>query len=138
MSKGVYKNLESYFPYIARDAIDYHEGLDDELIAELEDGSFILYDDLDKSIRNLPSSPDELSEADFKREFGLRLRKIMNRKFISQIELSEKTGISRIVLNNYINGRNMPSFYNLVKIAKSLKCSVDDLRYSYGERNRDE
>lgn len=128
------KNLEMYFPYIARDASDYHDGLDDELIIELTDGSFVLYDDQDKSIRNLPSSPYELTEANFKREFGLRLRKIMNRKFMSQTELSEKTGISRIVLNKYINGKNMPSFYNLDKIAKALKCSIDDLRYSYDER----
>jgi DNA-binding Xre family transcriptional regulator len=88
-----------------------------------------LYDDVTRSYRKLPTDSDELTEDECRREFGIRLNKILIRKNITQIELSEMTGINRSILNGYITGKHSPSFYNVDRIAKALDCSVDDFRY---------
>jgi transcriptional regulator with XRE-family HTH domain len=48
---------------------------------------------------------------------------------ISQCELSERTGITQPSISDYMNGKKLPSFYTVDKIAKALGCSVDAFRY---------
>jgi DNA-binding Xre family transcriptional regulator len=128
MSNTIYNNLEMYFPFIARDAVDIKEN-GHWLTVKLIDGSSVIYDDIGKTIRNLPLDPNDLSKFECLNEFGSRLYKIMTYKRVTQVELSERTGISRPLLSNYINNKVMPSFYNVDKIAKALDCSIDDFRY---------
>lgn len=129
MSNEMFENLKSYFPFIARDTVDYKEVGPFELTVYLNDGSVVAYDDYAKSFRVLPSNSDDLTEHECRREFGIRLHKLLNRKCITQNELSERTGISIQCISKYITGRRTPSFYNVDKIAKALGCSMEDFRY---------
>lgn len=59
--------------------------------------------------------------------FQIRLRQLMATKGFNQIRLADETGISKILINKYINGKTVPSILNLMKIARALGCTLDEL-----------
>ena len=122
-------NFKMNFSVTAEKAIEYREINDQELLVTLNDGSSILYDDMERAIRNLPKDRRNMSERECRHEFAFRLNKLMARKRMTQIQLSELTGISQPRLSNYLNGTNTPSLYAIDKLAKALGCSADEIRY---------
>lgn len=122
-------NLQRMYPFLYDQMESYVIINDFDIHIKLKDGSTVLYDDFDKSFRSLPENCNELTEEQCRREFGSRLYRIMQRKCITQEELSACTGIHQTIISKYINGKHTPSFYNVDKIAKALGCSVDELRY---------
>ena len=124
------RDFRLYFPTIEAKTIEYRY-IEPyfELIAKLDDGTTVVFDCLDKTIRNLPKDSNAMTEEECRRELGLKLRKIMIFKGLSQKDLSEATGITECMIRNYIRGKATPSFYFIDKIAKALGCSTDDLRY---------
>ena len=129
MIDGALDNLKTMYPFLYKQMIDYEAINDFDIHIKLRDGSTVLYDDFDKSFRQLPESCIDLTEEQCRREFGSRLYRIMQRKCMTQEELSACTGIHQTIISKYINGKHTPSFYNVDKIAKALGCSVDELRY---------
>jgi DNA-binding Xre family transcriptional regulator len=125
----MFDNFKLYFPSMFRNTETFKEVSGTEAVVYLKDGSRVVYDDLGKTFRNLPANSECMTEAECRNEFGIRLRYLMCWRGISQIELSERTGISRVVLNRYIMGKTTPSFYAVDRIAKALGCSVDEFRY---------
>lgn len=123
------KRLQNKYRFIADEAVSYKAVSSFDLVIKTRDGRSVLYDDMEESFRYLPTDSYELSEEECRREFAMRLRAIMFRKGITQIELSTKTGIPQQSISNYVRGVVAPGLYNLDKIAKALKCSVDDFRY---------
>ena len=95
----------------------------------LRDGSRYLYNSGGTYVRRLPKDPKHLTDHEFRSEFGRRLQEIMYFKCITQQELADRTGLSQPQINNYINGKNTPSFRVVDLIAKAIGCSTDDLRY---------
>ena len=122
-------DFNKWLPSIARHAISYHEGYRAELIIELDDGDWISYDGFNRTVRNLPFDSNDMSEIEFRREFGIRLSDIMWHKGVSETRLAELTGISQVSISNYITGKTTPSFYIVDKIAKVLGCSTEAFRY---------
>lgn len=55
------------------------------------------------------------------------LQEILNRKGMTQIELSIATGISKTQISDYINNRVRMSLKNAKIISLALNCSIDDL-----------
>ena len=133
---GKINNLKTMYPFLVDHMVAYSDLNEFELLVKLDDGSSIIYDDVDGTFRNLPHDSNNMSELDFRKEFGARLSKIMKHKSISNQELSEKTGISEAMLSTYRNGRTNPSFYKTDKIAKALGCSTDEFRYLDNEEKR--
>lgn len=133
MYDDILDNLKFYFPMFYDRAINIHRRGKNELIIELVDGRIISYYDVDHTFRFLPEL-DSISEERYRREFGIRLRQIMEEKWKNQTELSEMTGIPQSVISLYINGKRTPSFYTVNKIAKALKCSTDDFRFYISDK----
>lgn len=125
----LWQNFVRQFPLVADKVQAFRAESPLDLVVELTNGERYIYDDEWQSIRKLPDSPDGLSEQQFKREFGVRLRKLMDRNDVTQLELSHRTGIDNRVISRYISGKNLPSFYAIDKIAKALGCSADAFRY---------
>lgn len=129
MQNKIFRDFELHFPLFAKDTVDYiYDSEYNELTILLQDGSRILFDGYDCSIRNLPDY-DNMSDEDIKREFGRRLRRVMERKCVRQEELSEITGIPQSHISMYVNGRVMPTYPKVYKIARALGCSMDDFGY---------
>ena len=110
-------------------AVSYTPVNDYEMIVRLNDGDSILYDRENHTIRNLPRDASSMSEEQFRREFGYRLRRLMERRGLTQGELADRTGSSQVAISNYIRGKTTPSSYTVDKIAKALNCSIDELTY---------
>lgn len=129
MSSELYKRMEMYFPFVARNLVKFSEKSAGEIIATLNDGQTVLYNDDDHTIRKLPKDSGNMTAEECKREFGYRLYRLMLRKGMNQEQLSIATGIQRPLISRYITGKTAPSFCNADRIAKVLECSMDDLRY---------
>lgn len=125
----MFNNFIMRFPFIAEKVVECLGASEFDITMRLEDGDIFLYDDMEGSIRKLPSDSGSLTRDECNREFGERLLRIMRRKCITQSELSEMTGLTQSQISNYINGRNAPSFYVVDKIAKALNCSIEYFRY---------
>ena len=129
MKERFFNNFKLYFPLVSELVTSFKQtGLFD-LTIKLNDGTSVIYDDTEHTMRNLPRDCNNMTEDECRREFGLRLRKLMHVKNISQSELSEKTGISNVTISNYLNFKATPSFYNADRIAKAIGCSIEELRY---------
>ena len=126
----MYESFEMYFPILAERVISYHSNERHELIVKMDDGTSAVYDYVDKELRFLPSNPNNMTKMEFSKEFGFRLRKKLKRVGITQSELCDIVGISQPQLSEYINGKKVPSFYIIDKIAKALNCSVEEFRYT--------
>ena len=129
MDQNIMDDLAMYFPSIARDTVDFIDNGYSEIILKLNDGSCMSYDIFDKTIRVLPQDGDNLSEDEYRREFSMRLRRMMRQKDLRQNDLAESVGVTPVMISRYIRGTAMPSFYIVDKIAKALGCSSEDLRY---------
>ena len=56
-----------------------------------------------------------------------RIKEMITKQGISQKQLSEMTGITESAISHYIKGDRVPRGANLVKIAKALGTTTDDL-----------
>ena len=56
-----------------------------------------------------------------------RIKEMITKQGISQKQLSEMTGITESAISHYIKGDRVPRGVNLVKIAKALGTTTDDL-----------
>jgi DNA-binding Xre family transcriptional regulator len=130
MQDRIIENAKDYFPFVTKHAVEFIPDDRMSVIMKLDSGESFVYDDYDKTIRRLPTDSGTMTELEVRREFCFRVRKIMMLKRITQTELSQMTGISQPVLNNYLSCKTTPGFYAVDKIAKALKCSMDEFRYT--------
>lgn len=129
MANYIFENMQSYYPFLSERMASYKKVGPYELIVKTNDGETILYDDVNHSIRRLPRDSNNMTEQEVSVEFRQRLRRLMTQQGVSQLELSELTGIPQSTISNYLTGKFLPGFYNMDKIAKALKCSIDEFRY---------
>lgn len=61
------------------------------------------------------------------RSMTYRIKEMLCEKNISQKQLSEMTGITESAISHYIKGDRVPRGTNLIKIAKALGTTADDL-----------
>ena len=101
-----------------------------DVLIVYKDGKKVIYDRYTNYHRNIfYASIHELTDEQEKKEFAERLRIMMKRKYITQEQLAELTGISRITISRYINGTCLPNVLVVRKFAKVLDCSMDELFY---------
>lgn len=134
MDKDTYRMIadefEELFPNLSEDVVDYYPTGYLELTLKLSDGTKIRYDHISKTYEQM-NDPDKskMTEEEWTKEFGRRLDRKIKAVCITQEELSKRTNISRISINNYINGKSVPSGYYIHKIADALNCSSSELTY---------
>ena len=59
--------------------------------------------------------------------FSSRLKELIKEQNLSQARFAEEVGITRARLNNYTKGRSEPDYATLVRIARRLDVSTDNL-----------
>ena len=106
------------------------------ILASLDDGSRIEYNDFDNTIRDVTKiyggEPERVDESVWRKEFGHKLRRAINNRGISQEDLSEMSGISRQMLSRYVRGTSTPSAYILTRLSEILNCDVREFtRFNY-------
>ena len=64
---------------------------------------------------------------------GYKIREMREKKQMTQVELSEKSGVSRTTISNLENGlENVTTTKTLNKLATALGVKVEELFYSKG------
>lgn len=129
MDKIIFDDFCAHYPTFCNRAIRYCGYGAYELEVELDDGSIVLYDYVNKTIRQSPKYEGELTEQECRNEFAMRLRRMLYSKNITREELEKSTGISQVMLSRYISGKVNPSFAKVYKICRAIGCSMDDLCY---------
>lgn len=129
MKDDIIRHFSMYFPSFFKRAVEIRPDKYNTLFVRLDDGDSLIYEDTDHYIRRLPDDKDNMTEDELKREFSYRLKRIMYVKGITQEVLAERTGLSQPAISQYLSGKRIPNFCAIDKIARVLKCSVDDLRY---------
>lgn len=72
-----------------------------------------------------------MTENQLAKELGANLKSVMDEYGVNQKELSEMTGISRPMINKYVNGETIPTLINLINIANILDCELTDFVDAY-------
>lgn len=122
----LFEEFKARYAFLAKKAVSYRKTGRFELTAELNDGSRVIYNDADKTFGTVRSADQitNLNATDWRDEFSRRLRRLVTQSMMTEDELSELTGISRVSLSQYLNGRSAPNPYNLLRLARALECSV--------------
>lgn len=129
MINAILDHFKMHYPLEYERITEYTYNGRFSVTAKLNDGKTVMYNDNGNLIRTLPSDKNRMTEEECRREFAFRLRDLLKDKNVSQLELSEMTGIPRPMINGYINGRITPSIYKADLIARALGCSLDEMRY---------
>lgn len=116
--------------YLEANIIEHYEINEWELFVRLKNGDQFIYDSFYNVIK-FDSYGHELTDEEEFKEFKRNLKKMMDRRFMTQEELADKIGIDRKTINRYINGKRIPDAIVLRKIAKALNCSVIDFYYRH-------
>lgn len=132
MDRHIYDDIldefELHHPNIARNVVSWHPSGRREITVKLNDGNRVVFDDALKTIRYISNHSDPLLEEDsWKTGFGRKLGQALFNKGLTQNVLSERTGISQVMISRYISGKTMPSAYATAKIARALECSIHEL-----------
>ena len=102
-----------------------------ELFVRLSTGEKLIFDALYNTVRFVRYEDDNLTYEQKVKEFARNLRKFLGYNFMTQEELADKVGISRVMMNKYMNGKAVPNAILANDIAKVLKCSVQELYYRH-------
>ena len=124
MDGYLYENFKLYFPSFAKNCVSWKQTDLFELEIHNKDGSIDIYNDINHS---LGPKINTSTDTGWRKEFARRLRKKMEMKGITQVRLSELTGISQQLLSLYTQGKSLPSAQKVSALAKALGCSVNDL-----------
>ena len=130
VEESLLRNFEMLDPFSYSRMTSYEMPDKFSLIVTLDDGSKLLYDDMEDSTRYLNLDPTSLTDDEMLNEFRYRLRHAMRSRGYNQLMLAEDAGISEVMISRYLTGVSVPSFLNVMKIAKALKCSLDELWYT--------
>lgn len=60
-------------------------------------------------------------------DFSTNLRLMLRKNNMTQLELADKTKLSRRNITNYINCQQVPSAIAIVNMSKVLNCDIGDL-----------
>lgn len=125
------EKLERYFPELLDEIESYKDLKYAEVILYLKDGSVLRFDGIENRLKRLPSNMDDMTDEEYKVEFGLRLRRAMAFNRINQDELSYRTGIAQPAISRYITGKTLPTVRILHRITRAIGCTAEDLYYDY-------
>ena len=134
----LFDDMRKYCSFLVDDVVDWKQSGLSELTAILNDGTRVKYNASDHRYtilgnRSSSNEDDEryfITEEECRHEFARRLRSCMRDRGMTQTMLSDLTDISQVTMSKYINGRALPGYYNIGRLARALRCSVNDLMVS--------
>lgn len=132
-TEWIYENFLKFYKPAEGEVVEWRPVTSFEIIIYLSDGTHMRYNGGDRSFGYLRNyETDELgnytmSDEEYKQAFSDKFRRIMNASMVNQNCLSEQTGISRISISRYLNGKSLPDCRNLSRLANALGCSITEL-----------
>ena len=135
MENRLYNTFLLYFPMYEDRIHQYYKSDRNELTVILEDGSELVFNGFTNSISHLYNhfrDKDRVNTEEYwRRYFSNVLKRKMRNRMITQEDLSERTGISKVSISRYLNRNATPTAFTLHKIAKALDCPITDFVFEY-------
>lgn len=130
----LYERFKMFFPCYADEVRYWYPEGPNQILCVMKDRGKIIYDDNTRMAFCVRYREDDLEDEElYRKEFGNRLRNRISDRGITQSELAEMTGISTHTISCYVRGKGTPSPYNVVKLARALRCTTNELLYPYDE-----
>ena len=121
--EGLYQSFQTYVPWLEKEVTACRVVDTSLLLVELRSGKRVLYDDLNTTVEYI----DDLNEEQWRQSFGRHLYRRMLLAGYGQTELARESGLSVTTINKYLNGKALPNFYHVKRLARVLHCDVNDL-----------
>ncbi len=99
----------------------------DRIIEFKDSGKYIVNRHYVECYNEIKYNSSELSDVDWCKEFGSRLKYILYRDGVTAQELAAKLKMSKQTMTRYFQGDCMPTAYTVEKICKILNIVPDDL-----------
>lgn len=120
------------YPELANRVIDWYPSGQMEITVKITDGDNkerYTYDMMSRAAYKIHKHYEDIdiSEEEWKSEFARNLCRKMRNMCVTQEMLSERTGLSQVIISKYTNGKSIPSAYNIRKLAHALECSFAEL-----------
>ena len=127
MANTIWDDFLDYFPSLSSEIVDYYRSGKYEITLVLNDGRKRYYNYLNKTLQTIGPRDVECDDETWKRDFAIVLKRKMKDRFMTQKILADRSGITTVSINGYINGRTMPTARNIQRLADALECSVSEL-----------
>ena len=94
------------------------------------DGTEYEYNGTDQTLHMLwQTDNNKLTQEEMRIKFGYALGRKMRAAGYNAITLAAATGIGQATIYRYLSGKAEPSYFNVVKICRALRCSTNELEY---------
>ena len=129
MWDGVIIDFERNNPDLIDEVVDWYPIGQMRIVVVLEDDRRLVYELVGNRTYPFyePESVDTDDEPVWRNEFSKRLCKKIEYTGITQDRLADESGISRMTISKYVNGKATPSLYNTKRLCKALKCHISEL-----------
>lgn len=121
-----------YYPVREDDVLEWYASGMHELTILMKNGERRVFNQTAKTVRYIPKIDDLYdsvipSENAYKNVFAFNLRCKIAEAGMTQQEFAQRTGLKVGAINSYVTGKSLPGVYNLRRIARVLRCSVEEL-----------
>ncbi len=126
------ERYEMLYPGYAERTVHWYPSGHRELSFLLEDGEVVVYDDATNQAYIARSDDTDNNIEDeniWRAKFAYKLRNRMSLCGIDRECLSMLTEIPVTTISRYTNAKTTPTTFNLLKIARALNCSPNELTY---------
>ena len=101
-----------------------------EIVVYYDDGIRCRYDSVNKTVYSIhPRTNDDefINDDIYAKRFAWKLRSVVDSSGLSREEICERAEVSNAALSGYMNGKTMPTVLKVRKLARVLRCPVEDL-----------
>lgn len=130
MYEIILDDLMRDYPSVYSRIVEWYPSGRNEITVRTNDDKVIAYNGFARTLRNIHDPEDDSEYMDdirWREEFSRQLRRKLSNSDLTQEDLSNLTGISKVTISKYICGKATPSGSNLCKLARALACTVSDL-----------
>lgn len=117
-------------PFIFDEVVDWYPSGQLEITVRLRNDDKYAYTLIGNGLRQIYSTEDiieDIEEMEFRKRFSFCLMRKLNNVGMTQDQLAEASGISKVMISKYITCKATPSYYNVDRIARALRCGVSEL-----------
>lgn len=130
MDDYIFNHISRIDPFVHPEDIQEAYFINDyDLFVVYKDGRKYIIDTFNNTSSGFYPEGYILSDEEWNMSFRKRLRQKLSRSRITQEELADILGVSRITINRYINGQSIPSALMLKKISLALNCDINEFFY---------
>ena len=129
----IYERFKKFYKPNEGEVLGWRPVINSEILVYLSDGTRMRYNGGDGSFGYLKNYETDdrgnytMSDDEYRQAFSEKLKCVIRASGVNQFYLSEQTGISRISISRYLNGKSLPDCRNLSRLANVLGCSVSEL-----------